>query len=80
MVKFSLLGSSQKTLGSTVMPVVLKDKDTGKRFIIKLYAHVVPNLLMGMFISASAPYIRSWSWDRIYGLEFDDKVVYVGGA
>ena len=64
------------------MPVVLKDKDTGKRFIIKLYAHVVPKLLMGMFIGAStAPYISSRSWDGVYGLEFDHGVLaHVGGG
>jgi hypothetical protein len=49
-VTFSILGSSQQSVGSTIMPVILKNKDTGKLFCIKLHAYVMPNLLMGMFI------------------------------
>ncbi|KAI9740338.1 MAG: hypothetical protein M1834_004917 [Cirrosporium novae-zelandiae] len=48
-----LIGPSQKALGSIIMPIVLRNRDTGKKFCIKLYAFVIEHLLMGMFIGAS---------------------------
>ncbi|KAJ8082630.1 hypothetical protein AAF712_012553 [Marasmius tenuissimus] len=45
-----LMGSPQQALGSTIMPVVLTNATTGRKFCIKLYALVMENLLMGMFI------------------------------
>jgi len=37
-------------MGSTIMPIVFTNAETGERFCIKLYALVLENLLMGMFI------------------------------
>jgi len=49
------------------MPVVLKNRDTGRSFIIKLYALVLPDLFMEMFIgqSVTRPGVRQFSIPRI---------------
>lgn len=46
-------GSELKTLGSVIMPVILKT-DTGERIKLKFYALVVPKLIIPMFISNSS--------------------------
>lgn len=47
------------------MPIVLTNAVTGAQFIIKLYALVLPNLLMGMFISKNGlSFIKSEGWGR----------------
>jgi len=48
-----LMGDSQESIGSIIMPFLLTNKQTRMRFRIKLYAHVLPNLLMGMFIGTN---------------------------
>jgi len=50
------LGTTHLAIGSTILPVILKDGDTGQPFRVKLFALVVPDLRMGMYIACSAPF------------------------
>jgi len=60
----SLFGS-MATIGSTIMPIVLENAETGQKFCIKLYALVVENLLMGMFIgNGGIDFLEEESWAR----------------
>jgi len=66
--------SPMKTIGSTFMPIILTNKDTLEKFRIVLYALVVPNLFMGMFIS-DWPLVRTTQWSSsgpTFGLGFDE--------
>jgi hypothetical protein len=76
-VTFSLLGSTQKPLGSTIMPIILTDETTGTKFCIKLYALVLENLSMGMFIgNAGIDFIKATEWGRgtvTYEMEFENE-------
>ena len=49
------------------MPIMLKDANSGKRFCIILHAYVMPDLLMGMFISHP-----NWIKTRTYAKDGDD--------
>ncbi|KAK7049836.1 hypothetical protein VNI00_005266 [Paramarasmius palmivorus] len=79
-----MTGGSQKVIGSTIVPIVLTDEETGQRFCIKLYALVMENLLMGMFIGEGGiNFIEAGSWGRgkiEYDMDFGNgkraKVVY----
>ncbi|EIM86542.1 uncharacterized protein STEHIDRAFT_57583 [Stereum hirsutum FP-91666 SS1] len=82
-----LTGSSQTALGSTIMPVILTNKRTGKKFRVKIYALVLENLLMGMFIGGpgGAGPFKSMAWGGgvvTHGLEVgpDQEVVEVAGC
>ena len=45
------------------MPIILIDATSGRRFCIKLYALVLENLLMGMFIGRGGiKFIESTGW------------------
>lgn len=58
-VPFRIFGESEEAIGSTIMPIVFTNARTGKKFCIKLYALVLPKLMMGMFIGeGSATYFR----------------------
>ncbi|KAF9040366.1 hypothetical protein BDZ89DRAFT_1060458 [Hymenopellis radicata] len=57
-------GGSQTAIGSTIIPVILKNADTGKLFKIKIYALVLENLLMGMFIGQGSAGTASQEWSR----------------
>ncbi|KAJ3509644.1 hypothetical protein NLJ89_g5108 [Agrocybe chaxingu] len=75
-VSFSLLGSTQKALGSVIMPLILINYETNTRFRIKLHALVMPRLLMGMFIGTTTakPFLRTTQYlpgnGCIWGFEF----------
>jgi len=57
------LTGENKALGSTIMPIVMTDSETGHKFCIKLYALVMENLFMGMFIGQSGMnYLKSEQW------------------
>jgi hypothetical protein len=83
-----LIGEPQSPIGSIIMPVVLINADTGTRFRIKLYALVLPRLLMGMFIGSGTAkeYLRTCQTFRdgriLWSFEFRDgeitKVEYRG--
>lgn len=60
-VPFTVLGSSTMSLGSVIMPLILTNADTNTKFRIKLYALVLPNLLLDMFIS-NPKWIKSEYW------------------
>jgi hypothetical protein len=51
-----------KSIGTTFIPVILTDAQTGEKIRIVLYAIVVPNLFMGMFIGGSSKFLKSSSW------------------
>lgn len=66
------------------MPIVLTNRRTGKKFRVKLYALVLENLLMGMFIAGGTGPFRSMGYSRegvIHGLELgaDGEPVEVTG-
>lgn len=72
----------QTTLGTIFIPIILQNADTGKPFRIVLHAYVLPNVLMGMFIST--PIWIVWAQyavtGRVYGCHFGDgKIVNVQG-
>ncbi|KAI0248879.1 hypothetical protein BJV78DRAFT_1130587 [Lactifluus subvellereus] len=73
-VAFRVGSSTQEALGSTVMPVVLTDATSGRRFCIKLYALVLENMLMGMFIGTEGiNFIERTDWGRgrvTYNMKF----------
>ena len=65
-----------KSIGTTFFPVILTDALTGERIRIVLYAIVVPNLFMGMFIGASAQFLESQLWDSdgvMYTFDFGQE-------
>lgn len=69
------------------MPIILTNKRTGKKFRVKIYALVLQNLLMGMFIGGpgGAGPFTSMQWGGgvvTHGLEVgpDQEVVEVAGC
>ena len=60
-VNFSVAGQPQKPIGSIIMPIILINAETNTRFRIKLYALVLPRLLMGIFIGSGTAkeYLRT---------------------
>jgi hypothetical protein len=82
-VKFAPFDTTSKALGSIIMPVILTDTITGNRFCIKLYALVLEDLYMDMFIGQSHSIfssIRSGQGTVTYNLELGNgnkaQVVY----
>ncbi|KAI3614334.1 hypothetical protein WG66_000187 [Moniliophthora roreri] len=69
-----MTGGSQKSIGSTIMPIVLTDANTNQKFCIKLYALVMENLLMGMFVGKEGiKFIKGemWGGGRVtYDMDF----------
>lgn len=56
-------GGPQKAIGSIIMPVVLTEATTGRKFCIKIYALMVEELLMGMFIGQGGnKFLGSTAW------------------
>jgi hypothetical protein len=51
-----------KSIGTTFIPVIFTDAQTNERIRVVLYALVVPNLFMGMFIGQAADWIESQLW------------------
>lgn len=67
------------------MPIILTNKRTGKKFRVKLYALVLENLLMGMFIAGGTGPIKTMRYSPegvVHGLEVgaDQEVVEVTGC
>lgn len=54
-----LMGTPTQALGSTILPILFTNKDTGERFRVKIYVHIVPTLLMGMFMSVGGLVVES---------------------
>jgi hypothetical protein len=62
-----------KSIGTTFIPVVFTEMQTGESFRVVLYAIVVPNLFIGMFIGQSARFIKAMERGRrgiIYTFDF----------
>ncbi len=53
-----------ESIGSTIMPFILTDRNTGTSFRLKVRALVVPKLLLGMFIGTSGGIVKSQKYDR----------------
>jgi hypothetical protein len=73
-----------KSIGTTFIPLILKNKDTGEKIRIVLYAIVLPNLFMNMFIGAGPDsVVRTTSFNPVvFGFGFDegdDDVTYAKG-
>lgn len=64
-----MLGGDQKALGTTFVPLLLKNADTGKRFRVVLQAYVMENLSMGMFIS-QPHWIPTWQFEA-QGMQYN---------
>ena len=77
-----MVGEDQTALGTAFIPIILKNADTDKPFRIVLHAYVLPNMLMGMFISDPA-WVEVQQFrpsGREYGCDFGDgKIVRVKG-
>jgi prolipoprotein diacylglyceryltransferase len=58
----TLLVGRMTSIGTTFIPVIFTDAQTGEHFRIVLYAIVVPKLFMGMFIGRSARFLGSEAW------------------
>jgi hypothetical protein len=58
-VSFAVMGTTSKAIGSTTMPLILINAATQRRFMIKLHALVMPDLLMGMFIGSDVKWLKS---------------------
>lgn len=77
-----MLGEDQTALGTAFVPIILKNADTGKPFRIVLHVYVLPNMLMGMFISDPTwiEWVRFGPGGREYGCDFGaGKIVKVKG-
>jgi hypothetical protein len=76
-------GATQNALGSTIIPIVFPDAITGKKFCIKLYALVLDNFSMPMFIGQIGTQYLVTCWTReavTYDMDFGNgnkaQVVY----
>lgn len=58
----TITNKTMKSVGTTFIPVILTDAQTGEKIRIILYAIVVSNLFMGMFIGGSSKFLKSSSW------------------
>ncbi|KZV74798.1 hypothetical protein PENSPDRAFT_662230 [Peniophora sp. CONT] len=81
-----LTGGSQETLGSTLLPILLTDASNGQKFRLILYANVLENLLIPVFIGQSpetVPFLESQSWGGsgpTYTFNFDGRRIKVKGV
>lgn len=53
------MGDTFHTIGTALVPIILTDAETSQKFRIVLYALVLPNMRMGMFISQGSEFIKS---------------------
>ena len=58
----TITNKTMKSVGTTFIPVILTDAQTREKIRIILYAIVIPNLFMGMFIGGSSKFLKSSSW------------------
>jgi hypothetical protein len=70
-----------KSVGTTFMPVTFTDTTTKQKFRIVLYALVVPNMSIGMFIGQGADFISKFQsgpglGKSIYTFDFGEGGVY----
>ena len=56
------IGNPMRSIGTTFIPVIFTDAQTGESIRVVLYAIVVPSLFMGMFIGMSVNFFKSQSW------------------
>lgn len=83
-----LTGGTQETLGSTLLPILLTDASNGQKFRIILYANVLENLLIPVFIGQSretVPFLESQQWSPhsegpLYTFNFDGRKIKVQGV
>lgn len=54
-----MLGGDLTAIGTTFVPVIVKNAYTGKRFRIVLHAYVLPKVVTGMFVSLT-------TWTKSY--------------
>jgi len=65
------MGDGSDTLGTALVPIVLTDAETSQKFRIVLYALVLPDMRMGMFISQCSEFIQSITMNRGFEYTFD---------
>ena len=81
-----LTGGTQETLGSTLLPILLTDASSGQKFRVVLYANVLENLLIPVFIGQSretVPFLASQGWGAsgpTYTFNFDGRRIDVKGV
>jgi hypothetical protein len=70
-----------QSIGTTLIPFILTNKDTCEKFRIVLSAIVLPNLFMGMFIGANGgDIVRTTQWGHngvVFGFSFGEPDVVV---
>lgn len=77
-----MMGRAQIAIGETFVSILLKDNNDGKRFRVILHAYVLPQMLMGMFLSFPK-WVISWDCavdnERYYCDFGDGKLVTLKG-
>jgi len=71
----TLTSGPMKSIGTTLIPVIFTDEETKEKIRVVLYAIVVPNLFMGMFIGGSVGFLESQAWSFgkvIYTFDFGE--------
>jgi len=67
-----VIGDGFHTIGTALVPIILTDAETSQKFRIVLYALVLPDMRMGMFISQGSEFIQSFACDsRGFEYTFD---------
>ncbi|KAM6497554.1 hypothetical protein JOM56_008027 [Amanita muscaria] len=66
-----LMGVPMVSVGTTFLPFILTDAETGERMRIVLYAIVVPKLLVGMFIGRPNNFWKGEVWSGGVTFTFD---------
>lgn len=82
----TLTSGMMTSIGTTFIPLILTDQDTGEKIRIVLHAIVLPSLFMNMFIGTiGGELVRSTAWGSdgpVFGFNFGpspDDLTYVRG-
>jgi len=68
-----IMGDGFDTIGTALVPMILTDAETSQKFRIVLYALVLSDMRMGMFISQGLDFIQDYvggSKDYEYTFDF----------
>jgi len=56
----TIIGTGFHTIGTALVPIILTDAETSEKFRIVLYALVIRDMIMGMFISQGSKFLRAY--------------------
>jgi len=57
-----IMGDGFRAIGTALVPIVLTDAETSQKFRIILYALVLSDMRMGMFIAGASEFVKSEVW------------------